>query len=106
MTYTHLYLMLTGLAGLMAGGGVSFLVYQQLRCTTQKQLEEEAENRANRRLAEGERTQRLALLEEKDAWYRQKREQEEEDPHRPTPPEPLQQPGGLPRRPGSAGRSG
>ena len=78
MTYTDLLIALIGVGGLLCGGGLGFLVCHQLRKGTIQQLEEEAEERVLRRLAEEERNQRLGLLEEKDNWYKQKGQQEKE----------------------------
>lgn len=65
-------------ACLLVGGGVGYLVCHRLRQSTLAELERLAEERISHRLAEEERTQRLALLEEKDAWYRIKNQQEKE----------------------------
>ena len=67
---------LYGLALLLVGAGIGFSVSFYLKKSNQVQLEEEAEARAARRLAEEERTQRLAFLEEKDQWYKLKADQE------------------------------
>jgi len=69
---------LYGLALLLVGAGIGFFVSYYLKKSHQVQLEKEAEGRATRRLAEEERTQSLALLEEKDHWYKLKVEQEKE----------------------------
>ena len=69
---------LCGLAALALGGGLGFFVSHYLRKHHQVQTEEEAEQRALRRLAEEERSQHLAFLEEKDFWYRLRAEQEKE----------------------------
>ena len=69
---------LYGLALLLVGAGIGFSVSYYLKKSHQAQLEEDAEERAARRLAEEERTQRVAFLEEKDHWYKLKLEQEKE----------------------------
>jgi ribonucrease Y len=78
MTYTHLYIILSSLGGLLAGSGLGILICSQLRRSTVRQLEDQAEEKVTRRLAEKERNQRLVLLEEKDAWDQQKGLQEAE----------------------------
>jgi ribonuclease Y len=63
--------------GMLAAGGVlGYLLCQLLKKNTLAQLEQEAQQRAERRLAEEERAQRLHLLEEKDQWYKQRADQE------------------------------
>ena len=69
---------LYGLALLLVGAGIGFSVSYYVKKSNQTRLEEEAEERAARRLAEEERTQRLAFLEEKDNWYKLKAGQEKE----------------------------
>ena len=69
---------LYGLALLLVGAGVGFSVSYYLKKSHQVRLEKDAEERAARRLAEEERTQRLSFLEEKDQWYKLKTEQEKE----------------------------
>jgi ribonuclease Y len=69
---------LYGLGLLLIGAGLGFFISYYLRKNDQARVEEEAGERAARRLAEEERTQRLALLEEKDTWYKTKSEQERE----------------------------
>jgi len=69
---------LYGLGLLLIGAGLGFSIGHYLRKNDQARFEEEAEERATRRLAEEERTQRLSLLEEKDTWYKTKAEQERE----------------------------
>jgi ribonuclease Y len=69
---------LYGLGLLLIGAGLGFFISHYLRKNDQSRVEEEAGERAARRLAEEERTQRLALLEEKDTWYKTKSEQERE----------------------------
>ena len=61
---------------LVLGGGLGYFLSQQMKKNTLAQLEEEAVQTAQRRLAEEERAQRLQLLEEKDQWYKQRTEQE------------------------------
>ena len=61
---------------LVLGGVLGYLLSQQMKKNTLAQLEEAAEQRAQRRAAEEERAQRLQLLEEKDQWYKQRTEQE------------------------------
>ena len=61
---------------LILGGGLGYFLSQQMKRNTLAQLEEEAEQRASRLLADSERAQRLQLLEEKDQWYKVKTEQE------------------------------
>ena len=78
MTYSDLYSLLSGLVIFLLGGGLGFWVCRQFKKSTLRQVEEEAEERAMRQLAEEERSQRLALLEEKDDWYRAKVQQERE----------------------------
>ncbi len=68
---------LYGLGSLILGAGVGFLVSHLLKRSTVARVEEEADERALKRLAEEERTQRLAFLEEKDTWYKLKKEQED-----------------------------
>ena len=69
---------LYGLALLLVGAGIGFSVSYYLKKSHQALLEEDAEERAARRLAEEERAQRVAFLEEKDHWYQLKVEQEKE----------------------------
>ena len=64
------------LSMLTLGGALGYLLSQQMKKNALSQLEQEAEQRAQRRLAEEERAQRLQLLEEKDHWYKQRTEQE------------------------------
>ncbi|MCC7263692.1 MAG: ribonuclease Y [Candidatus Latescibacteria bacterium] len=61
---------------LVLGGALGYFLSQQMKKNTLAQLEEEAVQTAQRRLAEEERAQRLQLLEEKDQWYKQRTEQE------------------------------
>ena len=63
---------LYGLALLLVGAGIGFSVSYYLKKSHQAQLEEDAEERAARRLAEEERSQRVTFLEEKDHWYKLK----------------------------------
>ncbi len=67
---------LCGLGLLLVGVGIGYFINLYLRRPDQSRLEEEAEARAVRRLAEQERAQRLAFLEEKDGWYKLKADQE------------------------------
>lgn len=67
-----------GLAMLVAGTALGLLVSHRLRRAALSRLHAEAEEQVARRLAEEERCQRLALLEEKDNWYKQKGQQERE----------------------------
>ncbi len=67
---------LCGLGLLLVGVGLGYFISHYLKKVTQHRLEEEAEARAVRRLAEEERAQRIAFLEEKDGWYRVKADQE------------------------------
>ena len=67
---------LCGLGLLLVGVGIGYLISLYLRRPDQNRLEEEAEARAVRRLAEQERAQRLTFLEEKDGWYKLKADQE------------------------------
>jgi len=69
---------LYGLALLLVGAGIGFSVSFYLKKSHQAQLEEDAQERAARRLAEEERTQRVVFLEEKDHWYKLKVEQEKQ----------------------------
>lgn len=69
---------LYGVALLLVGAGIGFSVSYYLKKSHQAQLEEDAEERAARGLAEEERAQRVAFLEEKDHWYQLKVEQEKE----------------------------
>lgn len=68
--------LLGGLIALAAGTSIGLFISHYLKRANQARLEKEAEERAVRRLAEDERTQRLAFLEEKDEWYRLKADQE------------------------------
>lgn len=61
---------------LILGGGMGYFLSQQTKKNTRAQLEAEAEQRAQRRLAEEDRAQRLQLLEEKDHWYKLRTAQE------------------------------
>jgi ribonuclease Y len=65
-----------GLGLLLVGVGLGYFISHHLRRVHQHRVEEEAEARAVRRLAEDERAQRIAFLEEKDDWYRVKADQE------------------------------
>jgi ribonuclease Y len=65
-----------GLGLLLVGVGLGYFVSHYLKKVNQHRLEEEAEARAVRRLAEDERAQRIAFLEEKDSWYKLKADQE------------------------------
>jgi len=67
-----------GLGLLAVGAGLGFLISHGLRKSSQARFEQEAEARAVQRLAEEERVQRLAFLEEKDGWYKVKSDQEKE----------------------------
>ena len=67
---------LCGLGLLLVGVGIGYFISLYLRRPDQNRLEEEAEARAVRRLAEQERAQRLTFLEEKDGWYKLKADQE------------------------------
>ena len=67
---------LCGLGLLLVGVGLGYFISHYLKRVNQHRLEEEAEARAVRRLAEDERSQRIAFLEEKDGWYRVKADQE------------------------------
>ncbi|MDA0337045.1 MAG: Rnase Y domain-containing protein, partial [bacterium] len=67
---------LCGLGLLLVGVGLGYFISHHLKKVHQHRLEEEVEARAVRRLAEDERAQRIAFLEEKDGWYRVKAEQE------------------------------
>ncbi len=78
MTYVELYLLLGGLGVLVLGGVLGYLVSSQAKRNTLAQVEMEAEKRIGQRLADQERSQRLALLEEKDGWYKTKTQQEQE----------------------------
>lgn len=69
---------LYGLALLLVGAGIGFSVSFYLKKSHQTQLEEVAQERAVRCLAEEDRTQRVAFLEEKDHWYKLKIEQKKE----------------------------
>ena len=69
---------LCGLGLLLVGVGLGYLISLYLRRSEQYRLEEEAEARAVRRLAEEERAQRLAFLEEKEGWYKLKTDQEDQ----------------------------
>ncbi len=53
------------LSMLTLGGALGYLLSQQMKKNALSQLEQEAEQRAQRRLAEEERAQRLQLLEER-----------------------------------------
>ncbi len=75
-SYAPLWCALAALLGLGAGAAVAFAVGQRVRTRRLRQLEQESDARLDRRLAEEERSRRLALLEEKDAWDRQKGQQE------------------------------
>jgi ribonuclease Y len=70
--------LLLALIGLVAGGGVGYLICRQQHRSTVTELERQAEDRITRRLADDERAQRLRLLEEKDAWYRLRSSQEKD----------------------------
>ena len=74
----HMYSLplLNALLGLALGGGLGLLVCYRFRRSTRRRLEAEAEARVVRRFAEEERRRRLDLLEEKDAWDKQKGQQE------------------------------
>ncbi|MSR84434.1 MAG: ribonuclease Y [Candidatus Latescibacteria bacterium] len=61
---------------LVLGGVLGYFLSQQIKKNTIAQLEEAAGQRAQRRLAEEERAQRLQLLEGKDQWHKQRTEQE------------------------------
>ena len=63
---------------LLLGAGVGFWVFHFLKKSSQARMEEEAEKRAARRLAEEERSQRISILEEKDSWYKARAEQEKD----------------------------
>ena len=63
---------------LLVGAGIGFLVFHQLKKSSQARMEEEAEKRAARRLAEEERSQRISILEEKDYLYKSRVEQEKD----------------------------
>ncbi len=76
MTYTHLYLVLAGLGGILVGGGLGLAIYHLSRQKTQERLQGETEQRLTRQMADAERAQRLALLEEKEDWYEQRNKQE------------------------------
>ena len=78
MTYSDLYLLLSGLVVFLLGGGLGFWICNQFKKSALRQVQEEAEERAMRQLAEEERSQRLELLEEKDSWYKTKAQQERE----------------------------
>ena len=65
-----------GLGLLLVGVGLGNFISHYLKKVSQQRLEEEAEARAVRRLAEDERAQRIAFLEEKDGWYLVKADQE------------------------------
>jgi ribonuclease Y len=65
-----------GFGLLLVGVGLGNFISHYLKKVNQQRLEEEAEARAVRRLAEDERAQRIAFLEEKDGWYRVKADQE------------------------------
>jgi ribonuclease Y len=65
-----------GLGLLLVGVGLGNFISHYLKKVSQQRLEEEAEARAVRRLAEDERAQRITFLEEKDGWYRVKADQE------------------------------
>ena len=78
MTYSDLYLLLSGLVVFLLGGGLGFWICNQFKKSALRQVQEEAEERAMRQLAEEERSQRLELLEEKDNWYKTKAQQERE----------------------------
>ncbi|MEW6750591.1 MAG: ribonuclease Y [Candidatus Latescibacterota bacterium] len=69
---------IVGLATLLAGAASGFLFCQQLRRGAQQRRQAESGEQARRRLAEEERCARLALLEEKDNWYKLKGQQERE----------------------------
>jgi ribonuclease Y len=63
---------LAGLVLLLSGGILGYWASYQLRKNHLRQLEREVEERVVRNLAEGERAERMELLEEKDNWYKQK----------------------------------
>jgi ribonuclease Y len=69
---------LGGLVLFLLGLGLGYFLYHQLKKSNVAQLENEAEQRVQQRLAEEERAQRIGLLEEKDHWYKLKTEQEKE----------------------------
>ena len=75
----YVWMIAGGCLGLLAiGAGLGFLISYGLKKSYQARLEQEAETRAIQRLAEDERVQRLTFLEEKDAWYKLKADQEKE----------------------------
>jgi ribonucrease Y len=78
MSMPELLIALSGLGGLLVGGGLGLLIYHQFKKSTLNLLKQEVEERVMRQLAEEERTRRLGLLEEKDSWYRVKSQQEKE----------------------------
>lgn len=70
--------LLCALAALALGGALGFTISHYLRKFQRVRIEEQAEESALRRLAEEERSQHLAFLEEKDSWYELKADQEKE----------------------------
>ena len=70
------FAVLGGLGLLLVGVGLGYCISLYLRRSEQFRLEEEAEARAVRRLAEEERAQRLVFLEEREGWYKLKADQE------------------------------
>ena len=63
---------------LLLGVGIGCSIFYYLKRSGQARAEAEAEERVARRMAEEERTQRIALLEEKDDWYQSRSEQEKD----------------------------
>jgi ribonuclease Y len=78
MAYSDLIIILGGLGLLLAGGAIGFFLKYQFVKHQETQTEEEAEQRALRRIADEERRERLELLEEKDNWYKIKAQQKQE----------------------------
>ena len=77
MEYLNLWIVISsGFCLVILGAGLGYFIGQHLKKNQLSRLEEEAEQRALRHLAEEEHTQRLGLLEEKDNWYKLKAEQE------------------------------